>query len=74
MNYSIYSADRTTHLKIVVLALIASIGLAGLAISTRIGADEWYWKNAPAIKAGPPTIQAERLAFHCLHGRSFCST
>ena len=74
MNYSIYSADRTTHLKIVVLALVASISLAGFAISARIGADEGYWKNALALKAGPPTLQAERLASHCLAGRSLCST
>ena len=31
MNYSIYSADRTTHLKIVVVALAASIGIASFA-------------------------------------------
>jgi hypothetical protein len=74
MNYSIYGADRATHLKIVVLALVASIGLAGFAISARIGADEGYWKNARAIKAGPPSLQAERSASRCLPGRSLCST
>ena len=36
MNYSIYSADRTTHLKIVVVALIAGIAIAGLGISSRV--------------------------------------
>ena len=30
MNHSIYSADRTTHLKIVVVALVAGIVVAGL--------------------------------------------
>ena len=29
MNHSIPSADRTTHLKIVVIALIAGIEIAG---------------------------------------------
>jgi hypothetical protein len=28
MNYSIYSADRTTHLKIVVVALVTGISIA----------------------------------------------
>lgn len=36
MNHSIYGADRPPHLKIVVLALLPSIGLAGLAVSARI--------------------------------------
>ena len=31
MNHSIYSADRTTHLKVVIVALIAGILVAGLA-------------------------------------------
>lgn len=35
MNHSIYSADRTTHIKIVVVALVAGIVLAGFGISLR---------------------------------------
>jgi hypothetical protein len=35
MNHSIYSADRTTHLKIVVVALVAGIVVAGLGITAR---------------------------------------
>ncbi len=35
MNHSIYSADRTTHLKIVVLALLAAIAVTGLSLSFR---------------------------------------
>ena len=35
MNHSFYSADRTTHLKIVVVALVAGIAVAGLGISAR---------------------------------------
>ena len=34
MNHSIYSADRSTHLKIVVVALVAGIAVAGFGIST----------------------------------------
>ena len=33
MNHSIYSADRTTHLKVVIVALIAEILVAGFGIS-----------------------------------------
>jgi len=39
MNYSIYSADRTTHLKIVVVALVAGIAVAGLGLSSRVNFD-----------------------------------
>ena len=39
MNHSIHSADRTTHLKIVVVALVAGIVVAGLGISARTNSD-----------------------------------
>ena len=52
MNHSIHSADRATHLKIVVVALVAGITVAGLAISARTGAD--YAQTAQVIKAGKP--------------------
>jgi hypothetical protein len=39
MNHSMHSADRATHLKIVVVALIAGIGFAALGITARSGAD-----------------------------------
>ena len=35
MNHSIHSADRSTHLKIVVVALVAGIAVAGFGISAR---------------------------------------
>ena len=53
MNHSIYSADRTTHLKIVVVALVAGIAVAGFGISARTGSDETY-QSARIIKAGAP--------------------
>jgi uncharacterized protein YraI len=53
MNHSIYSADRSTHLKIVVVALVAGIALAGFGISARTGADE-TWAQTRIIKAGAP--------------------
>lgn len=54
MNHSIYSADRTTHLKIVVVALVAGIAVGGFAISARMNADDGYTQTARIIKAGKP--------------------
>jgi hypothetical protein len=51
MNHSIYSADRSTHLKIVVVALIAGIAVAGFGISARTNSDD-YAQTAHVIKAG----------------------
>jgi hypothetical protein len=56
MNHSIYSADRTTHLKIVVVALVAGILVAGLSISTRNGSDEGFTQTARVMKAGKPVV------------------
>jgi antirestriction protein ArdC len=50
MNHSIHSADRSTHLKIVVVALVAGIAVAALGISARTNAD--YVETAHVIKAG----------------------
>jgi hypothetical protein len=53
MNHSIYSADRSTHLKIVVVALVAGIAVAGFGISARTSSDE-FTQTARVIKAGKP--------------------
>jgi len=50
MNHSIHSADRSTHLKIVVVALVAGIAVAALGISARTNVD--YVETAHVIKAG----------------------
>ena len=52
MNHSIYSADRTTHLKIVVVALVAGIAVAGFGISARNYSDDGYTQTARVMKAG----------------------
>jgi hypothetical protein len=54
MNHSIYSADRMTHLKIVVVALVAGIAVAGFGISARINSDDGYTQTARVMKAGKP--------------------
>jgi hypothetical protein len=52
MNHSFHSADRSTHLKIVVIALVAGIVVAGLGISARTMSD--YTQTAHVVKAGKP--------------------
>jgi len=56
MNHSIYSADRTTHLKIVVVALVAGILVAGFSIAARNSSDEGFTQTARVMKAGKPVV------------------
>jgi hypothetical protein len=58
MNHSIYSADRMTHLKIVVLALVAGITVAGFSISAHTTSDEGLTQTASTrvMKAGKPVV------------------
>ena len=50
MNHSIHSADRATHLKIVVVALVAGIAVAAFGISARTNSDSS--QTAQVVKAG----------------------
>ena len=54
MNHSIHSADRATHLKVVVIALVAGIAVAGFGIAARTNTD--YSQTAHVIKAGKPVV------------------
>jgi hypothetical protein len=54
MNHSIYSADRTTHLKIVVIALVVGVAGIGLGLSSR--ADIGSTQTAGVVKAGKPVL------------------
>ena len=57
MNHSIYSADRATHLKVVVVALVAGILVAGFTITTRYTAsDDGMTQTARVMKAGKPVV------------------
>lgn len=59
MNHSFYSADRMTHLKIVVVALVAAIGVAGFGISARLsnaGMTQTARATGPAIKANKAVV------------------
>jgi hypothetical protein len=52
MNYSLHTADRATHLKIVVVALVAGIVVAGFGFSARSNSE--FSQTAHVIKAGKP--------------------
>jgi len=58
MNHSFYSADRTTHLKIVVVALLAATTVAGIGITARIGSGDNFAQadRAQIVKAGKPVM------------------
>lgn len=57
MNHSIHSADRATHLKIVVVALIAGVAVAGFGIAARTNADySQAAQSTHVIKAGKPVV------------------
>lgn len=50
MNHSIHSADRATHRKIVIMAVVAGMAVAGLGIFARTNLD--YTQTAHVVKAG----------------------
>ena len=59
MNHSMYSADRGTHLKIVVIALACAIVVAAVGIFAHVSALDLG--TAPLVKAGQPTAVSGRL-------------
>jgi hypothetical protein len=59
MNSSMYTADRTTHLKIVVVGLVAALLIAVIGVSARtlnLGTDIMTAQAPTVIKAGGPVI------------------
>ncbi|WP_024506872.1 hypothetical protein [Bradyrhizobium sp. ARR65] len=60
MNHSLHSADRATHLKIVVVALVAGLAVAALGVATRGHVD--YTQTAHVIKAGKPVVMTNSNA------------
>jgi hypothetical protein len=64
MNSSLYTADRMTHLKIVVVGLTAAILIAVIGISARelnLGTDIMAAQNAAVVKAGGPVVLTDRI-------------
>jgi hypothetical protein len=63
MNWSMYSADRGTHLKIVVVGLSAALLIAVIGISARefnLGTDVLTAQAPTVIKAGGPVVFTDR--------------
>jgi hypothetical protein len=63
MNWSMYTADRTTHLKIVVVGLAAALLIAVIGISAQqlnLGTDVLTAQAPIVIKAGGPVIFTDR--------------
>lgn len=59
MNWSMYTADRTTHLKIVVVGLCAALLISVIAISARefnLGVDVMTAQGPQVYKAGGPVV------------------
>jgi len=62
-NYSMHTADRTTHLKIVVLSLIAGIIVVAVGIAARPSLPDMSTQleaRAPMLKAGQPVNWSAR--------------
>jgi hypothetical protein len=57
-NATIFAADRTTHIKIVVVALVASVAVLLVGITARnttaVDATARIQVAGPAVKAGKP--------------------
>jgi hypothetical protein len=65
MNWSMYTADRTTHLKIVVVGLAAALLISVIGISAtelNLGTDIMTAQNPSIIKAGGPVVFTDRAA------------
>jgi hypothetical protein len=63
MNWSMYTADRATHLKIVVVGLAAALLLAVIGISSQqlnLGTDILTAQAPTVIKAGGPVVFTDR--------------
>ena len=58
-NATLHSADRLTHLKIVVVSLVAGIAVVGVGIAARPTVPDMSTQleaRAPILKAGQPVI------------------
>ncbi len=63
MNWSLYTADRSTHLKIVVVGLSTALAISLLAIATTVlnpATDVMTAQYPTVIKAGAPRVFTER--------------
>jgi len=56
-NFSLLTADRTTHLKIVVVSLVCATLVAGVGVAARV-TDGSSSLEATVLKAGSPMTAA----------------
>jgi hypothetical protein len=63
MNHSFYSADRTTHVKIVVIALMFATAVAGIRIAVHSGGGDGLeqTRNVSPTRAGKPAMFASGI-------------
>jgi hypothetical protein len=59
MNHSLYGADRRTHLKIVVVALLCATVVAAVGVFANVR--DLDLGTAPLVKAGQPTTVSGKL-------------
>jgi hypothetical protein len=60
MNHTMYTADRGTHLKIVVIGLACATLVAAVGIFAHVG-NSIDLGTAPLVKAAQPTVMSGRL-------------
>ena len=53
-NFSLFTADRATHLKIVVVSLLCALIVAGIGMAARVDNDSTSRMEATVVKAGKP--------------------
>lgn len=65
MNHSFFSIDRTTHLKIVAMALIGAIAVAGISIAAHTSGSNGIaqGEHVRVVKAGQPAAVAANTQF-----------
>jgi hypothetical protein len=64
MNHSLVTADRTTHLKIVAVSLVAAIAVILVGVTARVtdtgSASANLQAHGPVVKAGKPAAVTVR--------------
>lgn len=64
MNHSLLNADRGTHVKIVVIALVAALTVVIAGVSAHVSASgnmtAAVKANGPVVKAGAPAVYSNR--------------
>ena len=63
MNWSMYTVDRSTHVKIVVVGLLAALIISVISITAsqvNLGTDIMTAQGPTVIKAGAPLVFTDR--------------